>query len=193
MNKAKNAYVCNACGAMAAKWLGSCPDCGAWNSLTETLSRETKANRFTSYAVASVVQDLAAVALQDMPRMSTGLPELDRVLGGGQVAGAAMLLGGDPGIGKSTLLLQAISHLSQHSKVLYVTGEESAAQVAMRARRLGFWPGSPRIPLFSRLPMELKLTTTAQVDEGLASAIPHSALVRGTFRVRLSIAPLPAK
>ncbi|MEW5790290.1 MAG: DNA repair protein RadA [Pseudomonadota bacterium] len=138
MSKSKTIYVCDACGATSPKWLGRCPDCGAWNSLVESLPMATSANtRHTAYAVASHAQDLMAVVSEETPRVSTGLQELDRVLGGGQVAGAAMLLGGDPGIGKSTLLLQAVSHLAQSGPALYVTGEESAGQVAMRARRLG--------------------------------------------------------
>ncbi|MEW6611568.1 MAG: DNA repair protein RadA [Pseudomonadota bacterium] len=137
MSKSKTIYVCDACGATSPKWLGRCPDCGAWNSLVESLPMAASANtRHTAYAVASHAQDLTAVVSEETPRVSTGLQELDRVLGGGQVAGAAMLLGGDPGIGKSTLLLQAVSHLAQSGPALYVTGEESAGQVAMRARRL---------------------------------------------------------
>jgi DNA repair protein RadA/Sms len=138
MSKIKHAYACKECGASSSKWAGQCSDCGQWNSLTEVVIN-TATSRFENYSGSS---DAAVVSLANVPvtnevRINTGLSELDRVLGGGLVAGSVILIGGDPGIGKSTVLLQACSHLSQHAKVLYVTGEESLQQVKLRAQRLG--------------------------------------------------------
>ncbi|MDF2866918.1 MAG: repair protein RadA [Gammaproteobacteria bacterium] len=139
MAKFKQLYVCTACGATSPKWVGQCPDCHAWNTLTEEIVTATKANpRLGGYAAAagSTVTHLAEVALTEQIRTKTHLPELDRVLGGGLVSGSVTLIGGDPGIGKSTLLLQAICKLSLGNKVLYITGEESLQQVSLRAHRL---------------------------------------------------------
>jgi DNA repair protein RadA/Sms len=126
--------------APAPKWLGKCPSCGAWNTLIEAVA-ETAApvakNRFASLAAAQPVTTLADIDAADFERLPTGLDELDRVLGGGMVEGGVVLIGGDPGIGKSTLLLQALHQLSLTVPTLYVTGEESGAQVALRSRRLG--------------------------------------------------------
>jgi DNA repair protein RadA/Sms len=136
---AKSVYECTACGAQSPKWLGRCPGCGGWSTLEEvrasarssrgTATARSKASA-TPIAIADVVSD-------DAERFSTGIAELDRVLGGGVVRGGVTLLGGEPGIGKSTLLMQAVAGVAASGRrVLYVTGEESAAQVAMRARRL---------------------------------------------------------
>lgn len=143
MSKIKQSYACNECGASAHKWAGQCGDCGAWNSLTEVVlsgSGGSSGARFQNYAGgtgAVVPVALGEIDVLEVARMSTGLLELDRVLGGGLVVGSVVLLGGDPGIGKSTVLLQAISHLSVQHRVLYVTGEESPQQVKLRAQRLG--------------------------------------------------------
>lgn len=145
MTRAKSIYVCQDCGGVSNKWLGRCPDCGAWNSLVEQRAEKGSGKVSTAYATASPPQWLHEVPLEDAGRMATGLGELDRVLGGGQVTGAAILLGGDPGIGKSTLLLQAAHYLAQACPVLYVTGEESAAQVALRGQRLGLGPSHIRV------------------------------------------------
>ena len=135
---AKTVYTCRECGGISPKWLGKCPHCNAWNTLDEGVAEPTVAkNRFQSLARAMPVTTLSDVEAAEIAHQSTGQEELDRVLGGGIVAGGVVLIGGDPGIGKSTLLLQALDAMSQHIKVLYVTGEESAAQVALRARRLG--------------------------------------------------------
>lgn len=142
MAKAKNLYVCRECGAKHSQWSGQCSDCKAWNSLEETVIAGTTAApaaaaRQVGYAGESNVESLAAASEQADQRFSTGLGELDRVLGGGLVAGAVVLIGGDPGIGKSTLLLQATASLSATTPTLYVSGEESLRQIALRAIRLG--------------------------------------------------------
>ena len=136
---AKTVYTCRECGGSNAKWLGKCPHCGAWNSLDETVAEPSgpARNRFQSLAKGQPVATLSDIDAAEIARTPTGQEELDRVLGGGIVEGAVVLIGGDPGIGKSTLLLQALDALSGQMKVLYVTGEESGAQVALRARRLG--------------------------------------------------------
>jgi DNA repair protein RadA/Sms len=135
---AKTTYLCRDCGGASPKWLGKCPACGAWNTLDETVAEPagTK-SRYAALAQGQAVATLAEIDAAEVARTPTGQEELDRVLGGGIVAGAVVLIGGDPGIGKSTLLLQALDALSSQMKVLYVTGEESGAQVALRARRLG--------------------------------------------------------
>lgn len=134
MAKIKKTYVCQDCGAVAPQWGGQCADCGAWNTLMEAVL-QTARQGFSG--VQSAVLSLADVHKQVQPRLSTGLSEFDRVLGGGIVPGSVVLIGGAPGIGKSTLLLQTICLLSESIAVLYVTGEESLEQVAMRAERLG--------------------------------------------------------
>jgi DNA repair protein RadA/Sms len=132
--KTKSAYVCSDCGATALQWFGACPSCGAAGTLTETLAERGAVKRIAGAAPGAVSLD--AVETRELERLPTGIGELDRVLGGGLVAGQVVLIGGDPGIGKSTLLLQALAALGSACKVLYISGEESAEQVAMRARRL---------------------------------------------------------
>ncbi|XZG71475.1 DNA repair protein RadA [Chitinibacteraceae bacterium HSL-7] len=136
MAKAKTVYSCQSCGAVSNKWQGQCPGCGEWNTLVESIAQPTQATRFEALAADGMVRQLADVEAEDLPRTATGLNEFDRVLGGGLVPGGVVLIGGDPGIGKSTLLLQASTTLARHSKVLYVSGEESPQQIALRARRL---------------------------------------------------------
>ena len=135
----KTMYSCTECGGTSPKWVGKCPHCGEWNTLQESLvAPESKNTRFQSWAADSTqVQALSQVTAQEVPREATGINELDRVLGGGLVDGAVILLGGDPGIGKSTLLLQTIALMAKKRNVLYVSGEESAQQVALRSQRLG--------------------------------------------------------
>ncbi|CAG0999809.1 DNA repair protein RadA [Burkholderiales bacterium] len=137
MARAKTVHACSECGGTSPKWQGQCPHCGAWNTLVETVATPA-ASRFASVAgTRSPVRALASIDARERPRLPTGLEEFDRVLGGGLVAGGVILLGGDPGIGKSTLLLQAGAAMGASHKVLYVTGEESAEQIAFRADRLG--------------------------------------------------------
>ncbi|MCR8922422.1 DNA repair protein RadA [Dasania sp. GY-MA-18] len=170
MAKRKTAYVCNDCGSDYSKWQGQCNDCGAWNTLSEiTLAAAKPSNdaRFQGYAGAAggKVQTLNEIDLQSMPRISSGTEEFDRVLGGGLVHGSAVLLGGHPGAGKSTLLLQTLCHLAQTQEVLYVTGEESLQQVAMRADRLG-------------LPTDkLKLLSETNIDQICSQAQQHKPKV----------------
>ncbi len=140
MNKTKAAYSCTECGAISPKWSGQCGDCQAWNSMTEIIATANKNlharhRGFAAETYADVIE-LAAVPMTQEVRVTTGISELDRVLGGGLVAGSVTLIGGDPGIGKSTVLLQMLSHLSKNQTSLYVTGEESLQQVKLRAIRL---------------------------------------------------------
>ncbi|WP_427977625.1 DNA repair protein RadA [Agarivorans sp.] len=141
MAKVKTAYVCNDCGADFPRWQGQCSECKAWNTISEVrLSAAPSRNdRFTGYAgsTAGKVQTLESIDLAELPRFSTGFKEFDRVLGGGVVPGSAILIGGSPGAGKSTLLLQTMCGLAQSMDTLYVTGEESLQQIALRAQRLG--------------------------------------------------------
>ena len=149
MAKAKSAYSCSECGAQTAQWAGQCPACAAWNTLTEVVatgaSGGERGARFQSFAPTSAVQSLDKIVTDEVTRMGCGIAELDRVLGGGLVAGSVTLIGGDPGIGKSTVLSQALAHLSSSARALYVTGEESAQQVALRSRRLGLAAGGVRL------------------------------------------------
>jgi DNA repair protein RadA/Sms len=135
MAKQKTVYSCTECGGQTLKWQGQCPHCQAWNTLVETIA-EKSVSRFSPVSEIGQVQNLSTIEAREEPRYPTGIEELDRVLGGGMVQGGVVLLGGDPGIGKSTLLLQALSFMSAQHSVLYVSGEESAQQVALRAKRL---------------------------------------------------------
>lgn len=141
MAKSKSQYQCTECGSVFAKWQGQCSDCNSWNTLVESaVSTATapKHSRFAALAAqSSSVIKLSEIQAQDHPRFSSGVPEFDRVLGGGMVPGMVVLLGGDPGIGKSTLLLQSMVTLAKTTSALYVSGEESAGQIALRAQRLG--------------------------------------------------------
>ncbi len=138
MTKSKIIYACNKCGSQFPKWAGQCAECGGWNTLAEeALSSIPSSSRHSGYATeAAKITLLSEVQLQQQPRIATSLSELNRVLGGGIVVGSMILIGGDPGIGKSTILIQTLCHLSQTKKALYVTGEESLQQVKLRARRL---------------------------------------------------------
>ena len=166
MAKAKSIYSCRECGASFPKWSGQCPDCEAWNALEESVDRPAAVKgpkgrgNWTGTASAQVVSLAEVRAEGSSQRLTTGLSELDRVLGGGLVPGSVVLLGGDPGIGKSTLLLQVQDALAVGSGSLYVTGEESAAQVAMRARRLGLDPA--RLDCLTETHLETVLATAAE-------------------------------
>ena len=137
MAKEKTSYVCSACNGVFSKWAGQCEGCGAWDTLAEQQVASGPANRFHGYSGSlAQVQTMAEVGKDELVRFSTGMGELDRVLGGGLVPGSVVLIGGDPGVGKSNGLLQVCCNLSLTRKCLYVTGEESLQQIAMRARRL---------------------------------------------------------
>jgi DNA repair protein RadA/Sms len=156
--KPKSTYVCSDCGASALQWFGSCPSCGAVGTLTETIA-ERSGQRYGGGARPAVA--LAQVETREAERLPTGIGELDRVLGGGLTAGQVTLIGGDPGIGKSTLLLQALASLGAGTKTLYVSGEESAEQVALRARRLALDAGA--VQLLAEIQLERIL---AALDAG---------------------------
>lgn len=163
MAKDKTLYSCTACGGISPKWLGRCPHCDEWNTLQETVAEAPGKNRLNALTqglnAAQPVTTLGDIPAADVARTPTGLDELDRVLGGGIVEGGVVLIGGDPGIGKSTLLLQALDALSRQMPTLYVTGEESAAQVALRAQRLGL-DGS-HVRVLAEIQLEKILATLA--------------------------------
>jgi DNA repair protein RadA/Sms len=163
MAKDKTQFTCRECGGTSPKWLGRCPHCEAWNTLEESVAEPTGAprNRFQGITKAQVVATLSEISAADVLRTPTGQEELDRALGGGIVAGGVILIGGDPGIGKSTLLLQAAETLSGALKVLYVTGEESAAQIALRAQRLGL--SGARVRVLAEIQLE-KIQATIDAE-----------------------------
>ena len=136
MAKPKTAYVCSDCGADFAKWQGQCNACSAWNTLSKISIGPVKEARVGFAGATSVIKKLNEVEAEEANRIATGFGELDRVLGGGLVPGSVVLMGGEPGAGKSTLLLQVSTQLAQSRGVLYVTGEESLQQLALRAKRL---------------------------------------------------------
>jgi DNA repair protein RadA/Sms len=139
MAKAKLQYSCTACGAIHTKWAGQCGDCGEWNTMSESITALTTNNRqgFAGKKGSAQIQALKDIQMHEEMRTATKISELDRVLGGGLVHGSVTLIGGDPGIGKSTLLTQTLASLSSSLPCLYVTGEESLQQISMRAHRLG--------------------------------------------------------
>jgi len=163
MAKDKTQFTCRECGGSSAKWLGRCPHCEAWNTLEETVAEPAGGhrNRFQGITKAQAVASLSDISAADVQRTPTGQEELDRALGGGIVAGGVVLIGGDPGIGKSTLLLQAAETLSGALKVLYVTGEESAAQIALRAQRLGL--SGARVRVLAEIQLE-KIQATIDAE-----------------------------
>ncbi|MBX9597165.1 MAG: DNA repair protein RadA [Burkholderiales bacterium] len=166
MAKAKVVFECSECGDKHSKWQGKCNGCGAWNSLIEVVeepeAKNVSVNRFTALNTQSQVVNLDQISAQDVSRKVTHIDELDRVLGGGLALGSVILLGGDPGIGKSTLLLQTLAHLAQAgNKVLYVTGEESVQQVALRAKRLEI-ASNPNLRLMSEIRIEAILPQVEQ-------------------------------
>ncbi len=166
---AKNLYACGECGATAPKWQGQCPGCGAWNTLVETRPEPAATgNRFAALAGVSRLQSLAEVEAREEDRLPTGIAEFDRALGGGLVAGGVILIGGDPGIGKSTLLLQALTALAETQPVLYVSGEESAQQVALRAKRLAL--DTRRLQLLAEINLE-QIVATLQAERPKVAVI----------------------
>ncbi len=185
MAKARSQYVCNECGGVAVKWQGQCPHCNAWNTLIESIasSRPGLSGIGDSRDAITRMTPLNQVKVSVVERVSTGSDELDRVLGGGLVAGSIVLIGGDPGIGKSTLLLQCLAHVSNHHSVLYVSGEESASQVAIRARRLGL--GDSGMPILA----EVQLETIAQTIERERPTVAVVDSIQTVFSETLQSAP----
>lgn len=179
MAKAQKAYVCTECGGEHSKWQGQCNECGEWNTLKELIlqpaSKKAAGSNFQGYAGAtqSQIQKLKDIDLQELPRIHTGVTELDRVLGGGLVHGSAVLIGGHPGAGKSTLLLQILCQLAKQHTALYVTGEESLQQVAMRAKRL-------HLPMDD---LQMLAETNVQAICQLASEIKPKILVADSIQV----------
>jgi DNA repair protein RadA/Sms len=171
MAKAKTNFTCSDCGAISSKWMGQCAACHQWNTLVETVAETPGVNRLSNQVHRSLAQtapvlSLADIEATDVPRFGTGIEEFDRVLGGGLVAGGVVLIGGDPGIGKSTLLLQALANISAVKSTLYVSGEESGAQIALRARRLAV-EGSA-LKLQAEIQLEKILGTLADLKPEVA-------------------------
>ncbi len=162
MAKVKTFFQCQACGFASPKWLGKCPDCGEWNTFAEE-KKESRPGRKPS--ARSEPQRLNAIIAGKEMRTTTGIKELDRVLGGGVVAGSVILVGGDPGIGKSTVLIQALAGLSKkYGNVLYVSGEESPEQIKLRAERLSI--DSDKIILLAETSLEIIIDTASKLNPG---------------------------
>jgi DNA repair protein RadA/Sms len=166
MAKSKAVYACSECGGESPKWQGQCPQCGAWNTLVEGLAEGISKHRFSGVAKASGLKRLSDVGVHEVRRIATGTGELDRVLGGGLVAGEVVLIGGDPGVGKSTLLLQALAQMSGAHKAVYVSGEESTEQIALRALRLALDPGN--LELLAEIQLERILAALEKAKPDIA-------------------------
>ncbi len=188
MSKPKSLYTCSECGGTSPKWLGKCPSCEAWNTLVESVAESAgPKHRYQSLAGALPVATLADIEASDVDRLPTGIDELDRVLGGGIVAGGVVLIGGDPGIGKSTLLLQALDALSRNVRTLYVTGEESGAQVALRSRRLGLGEagGGSQVRVIAEIQLE-KIAATIAAEQPVVCVIDS---IQTVYSDQLTSAP----
>ena len=183
MAKPKTIYSCTECGATNPKWQGQCPGCNAWNTLVESVAETPGKHRFEALAPAARLQNLAEIEAREADRIATGIGEFDRALGGGLVGGGVVLIGGDPGIGKSTLLLQALAHLAQTQRVLYVTGEESGQQVALRARRLNL--DATNLPLMAEINLE-RILATLQAEKPQVAVIDS---IQTLWSDQLSSAP----
>ena len=182
MAKAKTVFSCTACGSQFPQWAGQCGECGAWNTLTAAMTSGSEVTqqhpRFSGYAGEAKVQDLVKIEAGSEQRLKTDIDELDRVLGGGIVRGSVVMIGGDPGIGKSTLLLQTLDHVSRSVPVLYVTGEESPQQIKLRAQRLGI--NGEKIRLLAETNVE-RILKTAQQDK------PHVIVIDSVQTIHTDI------
>jgi DNA repair protein RadA/Sms len=181
--KARTVFTCTECGGQTPKWQGQCPGCGVWNTLVETIATPPPTRFQGVSGNAAVVRVLGAVDAKNSPRFATGIEEFDRVLGGGLVPGAVILLGGDPGIGKSTLLLQAMAAIGASRKALYVTGEESVEQVALRAQRLGL------INAPVSLQAEVQIETIIATIDSIAPEIVVIDSIQTAYTEELTSAP----
>jgi len=184
--KTKTIYNCTECGGQVPKWQGQCPHCSEWNTLLESVADAaptTSKNRYSALAASGRIQQLSEVEASDVLRTPTGIAEFDRVLGGGLVEGGVVLIGGDPGIGKSTLLLQVLAHLSSIRKVLYVSGEESAQQIALRAKRLHL--DAREVQLFPEIQLE-------RIQAAITQEKPNVVVIdsiQTVYSVQLTSAP----
>ena len=185
MAKAKTIYACTECGASASKWQGQCPGCGVWNTLVETVKEtvSVSSKRFAALSGTARLQVLAEIEAREEDRLPTGISEFDRALGGGLVAGGVVLIGGDPGIGKSTLLLQALEALSAGHHVIYVSGEESGQQIALRARRLSL--ATRQLKLLAEINLE-KILAVLQAEKPEVAVIDS---IQTLWSDQLSSAP----
>jgi DNA repair protein RadA/Sms len=179
--KARTQYVCQHCGYQASKWIGRCPSCQEWNSIVEERVGEAGSSAGQSWDSVPVAFD--AIDGVHTPRYPTGIAEFDRVLGGGVVAGALTLLGGDPGVGKSTLMLDVAAHLTSRGRVLYVSGEESAQQIKLRGDRLGI--RTNELHIYAEMCVEKILGEAAK----LKSAVLVIDSIQTTFSEKLDMAP----
>ncbi len=185
MVKSTSQFVCQACGAIHSKWSGKCDDCGGWNTISEEAAVQTTPKGLTSGKGKKVEMVTLDANTQDAARTSTGIHELDRVLGGGLVAGSAVLIGGDPGIGKSTLLLQAVVAIGNKGvSCSYISGEESVAQVSLRAKRLGLT--SPKVGLASATSVR---DIIASIDGGDAPQVVIIDSIQTMYLDNLDAAP----
>ena len=183
MAKSKSIYSCTECGATSPKWQGQCPGCAEWNTLVESVAEKASTHRYESLAPVARLRKLSDIEAHETERIPTGIAEFDRALGGGLVPGGVVLIGGDPGIGKSTLLLQALSLLSASCKVLYVSGEESGEQVALRARRLGL--DGQALQLMAEINLE-RILATLQAERPQVAVIDS---IQTMWSDQLSSAP----
>jgi DNA repair protein RadA/Sms len=187
MARIATVFACQTCGAQSPKWLGRCPDCGQWNSYVEELRADVAPSPVSAPGAPPV--PIAEVTLEEKPRLTTGLAGFDRVLGGGLVPGSVVLLGGEPGIGKSTLLLQAGRGLAQRSRdVLYASAEESVAQVRLRGERLGILDGRLLVLAetdVSRILSEAEARSPAVVIVDSVQAVQQPELVSARNRLQV--------
>jgi DNA repair protein RadA/Sms len=183
MAKSRTVYTCSSCGAQQPKWQGQCPDCGAWNTLTESAPPPHGAEHAQRSGRVELTR-LDRVDVSTVERLATGLGELDRVLGGGLVPGGVVLIGGDPGIGKSTLLLRALANLAPRVSTCYVTGEESLEQIGLRARRLGV--GSAPLEMLAETCVEAVIASVSSRDKLAVLAIDS---IQTLFSEELQSAP----